>query len=125
MEQSEQRFILEPAAGRVVIRTTRMEDEITSAGLIIPARSNDRPTVGKVVASCAEYEQDGEDYDPLYKPGEIVIFGKWTGTEIEVGRDKFLLIRETDILARLVESDSDAAVPITKVKISPRHAEEI
>jgi chaperonin GroES len=121
----DERFLLEPMAGRLVVRTSRMEDEITASGLILPASKADRPTVGKVVAACAEYEQDGEDYEPLFKPGEVVVFGKWTGTEIEVGRDKFLLIRETDILARMVASDSPNAVPLTKVKISPRHAEEI
>lgn len=120
----EKKYKLQPAPGRIAVQTSKMSEEVSEGGIILSTYGNQVPTVGKVVANCAEYEQDGESFDPLYAVGDIVVFGKYTGTAITVGRETVLLLREADILCRLAESDSEDAVAIRKVKISERHTNE-
>jgi len=117
-----------PAAGRVAVRVMG-QAEMTEGGLYIPANVQEKPTHGVVVAVCPEYEQDGENFTPMFNVGEKVVFGRYTGTEIQVGRDRVIVLRERDILCWLVEanegegSEEDpigAAAPIGRIKVNDR-----
>jgi len=117
-----------PAAGRVAVRVLG-QAEMTAGGLYIPPNVQEKPTHGVVVAVCPEYEQDGEQFEPMFKVGETVVFGRYTGTEIQVGRDRVIVLRERDILCWLVEAaegegaedDSiGAAAPINRIKVNDR-----
>ncbi len=123
-KKPEKKYKLQPAPGRIAVQTSKISEEISEGGIILGSYGNQIPTVGKVIANCAEYEQDGENFDPLYSIGDIVVFGKYTGTAITVGRETILLLRESDILCRLSESEDEDAVAVRRVKISERHTNE-
>lgn len=114
----EEKFKLYPASGRVAVKLKDFERTTKSGIVLISDASGPKPSVGTVAAVCKEYELEGEDYEPLYPIGSIVIFGKYTGTRLQVGREIFIVMRESDILAELVASDSPDAVSSTKVKVS-------
>jgi chaperonin GroES len=69
--------------------------EKTAGGIIIPDTAQDKPQQGEVVAVGS-----GRKDEPLtVKVGDVVLFGKYGGTEIELDGDKFLLLKESDIFA--------------------------
>lgn len=124
----QKRYKVVPAAGRVAVRVMG-QAEMTEGGLYIPPNVVEKPTHGVVVAVCPEYEQDGEQFEPMFKVGEKVVFGRYTGTEIQVGRDRVIVLRERDILCWLTEAADDegtdddpigAAAPIGRIKVNDR-----
>ena len=120
MEQQEKpdRYILKPSAGRIVVRVESV-DRKTKSGLILLSDSHaPKPTVGEVVEVCDEYEIEDQDYDPLYQKGDLVIFGKFTGTKVKVGDDEFIILQENNILGRLIPSDKPEAVSRAKVRVN-------
>lgn len=113
-----ERFILKPSAGRITVKVKDVEKE-TKSGLILVGTSHEpKPTTGVVEEVCDDYELDGEDYDPLYKKGDIIIFGKFTGSRVQVDRDTFIILKEADILGRLIPSNDPEAVSRDKVKVN-------
>lgn len=101
-------FIIMPTPGRVVIKLQPMERS-TKAGIVLLSENGEKPTTGYVERVCASYDVDGEGYEPLFEPGEAVLFGRYSGTRVKIGDDVFLVINERDILSRLVPSDSPEA----------------
>lgn len=114
----QEKFLLKPSAGRIAVRLKDIERETKSGLVLVGDTHSPKPVVGTVAAVCEEYELDSEDYDPLYRVDDLVVFGKYTGTRIQVGRDIYIILRETDILARLVPSDSPDATTRDKVRIN-------
>ena len=89
---------LRPLHDRVVIR--RSEEERTSAGgILIPDTATEKPIQGEVVAVGKGKILDNGDVRPLdVKAGDRVLFGKYSGTEVKVGDEKLLVMREDDIM---------------------------
>lgn len=114
----DEKFKLYPASGRVAVKLKDIERTTKSGITLISDASAPKPSVGTVAAVCKEYELEGEDYEPLYPIGSIVIFGKYTGTRLQVGRDTYIVMRESDILAELVASEGTTVISSTKVKVS-------
>lgn len=114
----EEKFKLYPSSGRVAVKLKDIERTTKSGIVLLSDASAPKPSVGTVAAVCKEYELEGEDYEPLYPIGSIVIFGKYTGTRLSVGRDTYIVMRESDILAELVASEGTEIVSSTKVKVS-------
>lgn len=84
---------IQPLNGKVIIK--RFEEKETKRGsIIIPDTVKEKPQQGEVIA--ASKKPDGKDAD--VKPGDIVLFGKYSGTEIEVDGTEFVFIDFTDIL---------------------------
>ena len=115
------KYVVKPAPGRVAVKLAEV-DKITAGGIIIPDTHRASATQGIVFASCAAYELEGEEYQPLYPVGTIVIFGEYTGTRISIGRDTVIVLKERDITAilELVPDDVDqpsVTVP-TLVKVN-------
>jgi chaperonin GroES len=120
----DEKFRLKPAAGRVAIKVENYESK---AGLVLVGDShNPKPTVGTVSEVCDEYtvgdDPDEDPYEALYKVGDVVIFGKFTGTKIQVGRDTYILLRESEILARLIPDEQ--GVEARDVRIAPGVADD-
>ncbi|MCX7946904.1 MAG: co-chaperone GroES [Hydrogenophilus sp.] len=92
---------LRPLYDRVVIR--RLEEERVSAGgIVIPDTAAEKPSQGEVVAVGKGKVLDNGEVRPLeVKVGDKVLFGKYSGTEVKVGEEKLLVLREDDILAVL------------------------
>jgi chaperonin GroES len=87
---------IKPLADRVLIAPAKAEEK-TVAGIIIPDTAKEKPLKGEVIAVG-----DGtKDEKMVLKAGDTVLFGKYSGTEIEVGDEKFLIMRQSDVLAIL------------------------
>lgn len=85
---------IKPLADRVLINPTPAE-EVTMAGIIIPDSAKEKPLKGTVLATG-----DGtKDETMVVKAGDTVLYGKYAGTEIEVGGEKYMIMRQSDILA--------------------------
>jgi chaperonin GroES len=87
-----------PLHDRVTVR--RIEsDEKTAGGLIIPDSAKEKPSEGEVVAVGAGVRDDDGNRVALdVKAGDRVLFGKWSGTEINLDGEELLIMKENDIL---------------------------
>ena len=94
---------IRPLHDRVVIK--RMEEETTSAGgIVIPDTATEKPARGTVLAVGNGKITDNGEVRPLdVKVGDEVLFGKYSGTEIELGGKKHMIVNETELLG-VVES---------------------
>lgn len=85
---------IKPLADRVLIEPTAAE-EVTMGGIIIPDSAKEKPLRGKVLAVGA-----GTKDDPMtLKEGDEVLYGKYAGTEIEFEGTKYIMMRQSDVLA--------------------------
>ena len=92
---------IRPLADRVLVRALE-EAEVKRGGIIIPDTAKEKPQQGKIVAVGPGTTSDsGERIAPEVKKGDIVLYGKYSGTEVSVGGDDFLILRESDVLAIL------------------------
>ncbi|MCB1759039.1 MAG: co-chaperone GroES [Gammaproteobacteria bacterium] len=89
---------IRPLQDRVVIR--RMEEERTSAGgIVLPDSATEKPVQGEVVAVGNGKVLDSGQARPLdVKVGDRVLFGKYSGTEVKIGDEELLVMREEDIM---------------------------
>ena len=85
---------IKPLADRVLIKPTPAEEK-TISGLIIPDSAKEKPLRGTVLA----VGNGTKDEEMVVKEGDVVIYGKYSGTEIEVDDDKLIIMRQSDILA--------------------------
>ena len=89
-----------PLHDRVVVRRIE-EDERTRGGIIIPDTAKEKPQQGEVVA-VGPGATDENQVQPLdVKPGDRVLFGKWSGTEVKLDGEELLIMKESDILGVL------------------------
>ena len=90
---------LRPLQDRIIVK--RVEEETkTAGGLFIPETAKEKPQRGKIVAvGNGKKTEDGKVLPLDVKVGDLVLFGKYAGTEIKVDSDDFLMMREDDILA--------------------------
>ena len=85
---------IKPLADRVLIRPTAAE-EVTIGGIIIPDTEKEKPLKGEIIA----VGNGTKDEEMILKAGDIVLYGKYAGTEIELEGEKFLIMRQSDVLA--------------------------
>ena len=87
-----------PLHDRVVVRRIE-EDEKTAGGIIIPDTAKEKPMQGEVVAVGPGARNEKGEITPLdVRPGDRVMFAKWSGTEVKMGRDELLIMKESDIM---------------------------
>ena len=92
---------IRPLHDRVIVK--RLEEEATSAGgIIIPDSATEKPSRGEVTAVGNGKVLENGDVRPLeLKVGDIVLFGKYGGTEVKLENEDYLVMREEDVLAVL------------------------
>jgi chaperonin GroES len=91
---------LTPLHDRVIVK--RIEDkETVKGGIIIPDSAKEKPQEGEVIAAGAGKREKGELIPLDVKPGDRVLFGKYSGTEIKIDGEDLLILREEEILAKL------------------------
>ena len=91
---------IKPLADRVIVQP--MEAETMKGGIIIPDTAKEKPQQGKIMAvGPGRVADDGNRVKPEVKKGDVVLYGKYSGTEVTVGGDDYLILREGDILAIL------------------------
>jgi len=90
---------IRPLHDRVIVKRIE-EEQKTAGGIIIPDSAKEKPTRGEIVAVGNGSKDDSGKTVPLdVKKGDIVLFAKWGGTEIKVGGDELLIMKESDIMA--------------------------
>ncbi len=90
-----------PLHDRVLARRID-EDERTAGGIIIPDTAKEKPMRGEIVAAGPGTRSDKGVLTPLdVAVGDVVLFGKWSGTEVKIDGQEHLILKETDILGVL------------------------
>ena len=85
---------IKPLADRVLVKPAPAEEK-TIGGIIIPDTAKEKPLQGEVLAVGA----GTKDEDMVLKAGDSVLYGKYSGTEVELDGEKYLIMRQNDILA--------------------------
>lgn len=92
---------LKPLADRVVVKPLAKE-EVTRGGLVIPDTAKEKPQEGEIVAvGPGKLGEDGKRIEMEVKKGDRVIYAKYAGMEWKHDREEYLILRESDILAKL------------------------
>ena len=92
---------VQPLADRVVVSPLEEEEEMRG-GLYIPDTAKEKPQSGKIVAvGPGKPSEEGVRIDPDVEVGQTVLYGKYSGTEVTVEGEEYLILRESDILAVL------------------------
>ena len=90
-----------PLHDRVVVRRIE-EDERTRGGIIIPDTAKEKPQQGAIDAVGPGAPDEKGKVQPLdVKPGDRILFGKWSGTEVKIDGEELLIMKESDILGVL------------------------
>ena len=91
----------QPLGDRVVVKPTERE-ETTKSGIVLPDTVKERPQEGTVVAvGPGEFYEDGKRKPMDVKVGDLVIFSKFAGTELKEDEEELLILRQSDILAKI------------------------
>jgi len=92
---------LRPLDDRVVVKRLEAEEK-TSGGIILPDNAKEKPQRGEVIAvGPGKLLDNGTRATPDVKVGDIILFGKYSGTEVKVEGVEYLILRESDILAKV------------------------
>ena len=87
-----------PLHDRVLIKRVEQEEK-SAGGIIIPDTAQEKPMEGKVVAVGNGTMNEKGTVTPLdTKQGDVILFGKWSGTEVKIDGEELLIMKETDIL---------------------------
>jgi chaperonin GroES len=107
-----------PLHDRVAVR--RIEaDERTAGGIIIPDTAKEKPQEGEIVAVGPGARDEAGKLVPVdVKAGDRVLFGKWSGTEVRIGGEDLLIMKESDILG-VIEASSKARKAAQVLGINP------
>ena len=93
---------IRPLDDRVVVEPLEAEEK-TSGGILLPDTAKEKPQRGRVLSvGPGARDEDGEHIAMDVEEGDEVIFSKYGGTEIKVGADEVLILRESDVLAKVV-----------------------
>lgn len=87
-----------PLADRVALKAVEAEEK-TASGIILPESAKEKPEQGKVVAVGPGRIQDGKRVEMEVKVGDAVLYSKYGPTEVKVGGEEFMIVKEEDILA--------------------------
>jgi chaperonin GroES len=100
---------LQPLGDRLIVEVLEEED-VTFSGIVLPDTAREKPQRGRVLAvgPGARAESSGELIPLEVAVGEEIIFSKYGGTEVKVGIDELLILRESDVLAKVVPEPAKA-----------------
>jgi len=91
--------MFKPLADRVVVKVLTGEEK-TKGGILLPDTAKEKPQEGEIIAvGPGKLLDSGERVAPEVKVGEIVVFAKYSGTEVKYEGEEYLIMRESDILA--------------------------
>ena len=93
---------LQPLGDRLIVEVLD-EEETTVSGIVLPDTAKEKPQRGRVLAVGPGARDDDGEHIPLdLEEGDEIIFSKYGGTEIKLGADEVLILRESDVLAKVV-----------------------
>jgi chaperonin GroES len=97
---------LQPLGDRLIVETLE-DEEVTSSGIVLPDTAKEKPQRGRVLAvGPGPRDEDGNYIKMELEPGDEIIFSKYGGTDIKLGTDEYLILRESDVLAKVVVTGS-------------------
>ena len=93
---------LKPLGDRLIVKAVE-EDTTTASGIVLPDTAKEKPQKGKVLAvGDGKWDEDGDKRIPLdVAEGDTVLYSKYGGTEVEVEGEDLLVLRESDVLAKV------------------------
>ena len=97
---SKTKFKIYPLSDRVAIKPLE-ETETMKGGLYIPDTAKEKPIQGEVIAVGPGRREKGDVVPMELKVGDRVVYGKYSGTQVELGGDEIILIKESDVIAKL------------------------
>jgi chaperonin GroES len=101
---------LQPLGDRLIVEVLD-EEQTTASGIVLPDTAKEKPQRGNVLAVGPGGKNDSGDVVPLeVAEGDVVIFSKYGGTEVKVDGNEVLILRESDVLAKVVGDRQPAAV---------------
>ncbi|KUG26034.1 heat shock protein 60 family co-chaperone groES [hydrocarbon metagenome] len=90
-------FKIKPLADRVIIQPAKAEEK-TKGGIILPDTAKEKPIEGTIVAvGPGRVTEDGKEIKMSVKQGDKVLYGKYSGTEVNIEGEEYLIMRESDI----------------------------
>ena len=97
---------LQPLGDRLIVEVLE-EEQTTTSGIVLPDTAQEKPQRGKVLAVGKGRYEDGQLIALDLEVGDEIVFSKYGGTEVKVAGEEYLILRESDVLAKL----DTAAVP--------------
>ena len=95
---------LQPLGDRLIVEVLD-EESTTASGIVLPDTAKEKPQRGRVLAvGPGPRDEDGEHVAMDVEEGDEIIFSKYGGTEIKVGTEDYLILRESDVLAKVVQT---------------------
>ncbi|WP_428940439.1 co-chaperone GroES [Fontivita pretiosa] len=92
---------LRPLADRVIVKPSEAEEK-TPSGIVLPDTAKEKPTKGKVIAvGPGKLDEKGRRMELSVREGDTVVFGKYSGTDVEIDGEKYVILRESDLLGVL------------------------
>ena len=89
---------LRPLQDRILVQRVE-EEEKTKGGIIIPDTAKEKPAEGKIVSvGKGKLDENGKRIAPEVKKGDRILFGKYSGTEVKIEGEDYLIMREEDVL---------------------------
>jgi chaperonin GroES len=93
---------LQPLGDRLIVEVLE-EEETTASGIVLPDTAKEKPQRGRVLAvGPGPRDEDGEYIKMDLESGDEIIFSKYGGTEVKIGTEEYLILRESDVLAKVV-----------------------
>jgi chaperonin GroES len=91
---------IRPLDDRVVVKPLEAEEK-TQGGIVLPDSAKEKPQKGKITAvGAGKLMENGERVPLVVKKGDLVLFGKYAGTDIKIDGDEYKIMKESDILAK-------------------------
>lgn len=91
--------MLKPIGDRIVAKALSAE-EVTPGGIVLPDSAQEKPLEGEVIAVGPGAQLDSGKIKPMdVKKGDKIIYGKYAGTEVKVGKEEYIILRQEDVLA--------------------------
>lgn len=90
---------LKPLGDRVIVKPKAPEEK-TKGGIILPDTAQEKPMEGEIVAvGTGRIADDGKKINMELKVGDKILYGKYSGTEVKINEDEYLIMRESDVYA--------------------------
>jgi chaperonin GroES len=90
-------FRIKPLGDRVIVKPKEAE-ETTKGGIILPDTAKEKPVEGTIVAvGEGKTSEDGKLVKLTVKVGDVILYGKYSGTEVKIDGDEYLIMRESDV----------------------------
>ena len=103
MAKKEASLTLRPLDDRIVVEPTEAEEK-TAGGILLPDTAKQKPQQGKVVAiGPGKLSEKGSRTAVAVKVGDLVLYGKYSGSDVEVNNKELKILRESDVLAKVVK----------------------